>query len=170
MANPRAALSPAYASRKGREPSLKIPYTTGARARAASTKGRSAWGSWAPKGGFMTTVSKEPRPPISPASRTSPWTKVISAPILAAFRLAADQKTDYVELDVQESADGEVVVVHDRDERLAIAHEWPPDSPPLSLATAVVGGAGVRFSVAGGSTKEKVAPPSGLFCAMMHPP
>ncbi|MBK9090064.1 MAG: glycerophosphoryl diester phosphodiesterase membrane domain-containing protein [Holophagales bacterium] len=34
---------------------------------------------------------------------------------LAAFRLAADQKADYVELDVQESADGEVLVVHDSD-------------------------------------------------------
>ncbi len=34
---------------------------------------------------------------------------------LAAFRLAADQKTDDVELDVQESADGEVLVVHDSD-------------------------------------------------------
>jgi glycerophosphoryl diester phosphodiesterase len=34
---------------------------------------------------------------------------------LAAFRLAADQKTDYVELDVQESADGEILVVHDSD-------------------------------------------------------
>lgn len=34
---------------------------------------------------------------------------------LAAFRLAADQRTDFVELDVQESADGQVVVVHDSD-------------------------------------------------------
>lgn len=34
---------------------------------------------------------------------------------LAAFRLAADQGTDYVELDVQESADGEVLVIHDSD-------------------------------------------------------
>lgn len=34
---------------------------------------------------------------------------------LAAFRLAADQEADYVELDVQESADGEVLVVHDSD-------------------------------------------------------
>ena len=34
---------------------------------------------------------------------------------LAAFRLAADQGTDLVELDVQESRDGEVVVVHDSD-------------------------------------------------------
>ncbi len=32
---------------------------------------------------------------------------------LAAFRLAADQQSDFVELDVQESADGEVLVVHD---------------------------------------------------------
>lgn len=34
---------------------------------------------------------------------------------LAAFRLAADEKTDFVELDVQESMDGEVLVVHDSD-------------------------------------------------------
>jgi glycerophosphoryl diester phosphodiesterase len=34
---------------------------------------------------------------------------------LAAFRLAGTQRTDYVELDVQESADGVVVVVHDND-------------------------------------------------------
>jgi glycerophosphoryl diester phosphodiesterase len=34
---------------------------------------------------------------------------------LAAFRLAIEQGTDYVELDVQESKDGEVVVVHDSD-------------------------------------------------------
>jgi glycerophosphoryl diester phosphodiesterase len=34
---------------------------------------------------------------------------------LAAFRLAIDQKADFIELDVQESADGEVVAVHDSD-------------------------------------------------------
>jgi glycerophosphoryl diester phosphodiesterase len=34
---------------------------------------------------------------------------------LSAFRIAAEAKTDFVELDVQESADGEVVVVHDLD-------------------------------------------------------
>jgi glycerophosphoryl diester phosphodiesterase len=34
---------------------------------------------------------------------------------LAAFRLAAEQGADYIELDVQESLDGEVVVVHDSD-------------------------------------------------------
>jgi glycerophosphoryl diester phosphodiesterase len=34
---------------------------------------------------------------------------------LAAFRLAGEQKADFVELDVQESADGVVLVVHDSD-------------------------------------------------------
>jgi glycerophosphoryl diester phosphodiesterase len=34
---------------------------------------------------------------------------------LASFRLAAEQHTDFIELDVQESADGEVLVVHDSD-------------------------------------------------------
>ena len=34
---------------------------------------------------------------------------------LAAFRLAGEQKADFVEFDVQESADGVVVVVHDSD-------------------------------------------------------
>ncbi len=34
---------------------------------------------------------------------------------LAAFRLAIDKGTDFIELDVQESADGEVVVAHDSD-------------------------------------------------------
>jgi len=34
---------------------------------------------------------------------------------LAAFRLAIDQRADFIEFDVQESADGEVVVMHDSD-------------------------------------------------------
>lgn len=34
---------------------------------------------------------------------------------LASFRLACEQGADYIELDVQESADGEVMVVHDSD-------------------------------------------------------
>jgi glycerophosphoryl diester phosphodiesterase len=34
---------------------------------------------------------------------------------LAAFRLAVEQGADFVELDVQESADGEVLVIHDAD-------------------------------------------------------
>jgi glycerophosphoryl diester phosphodiesterase len=34
---------------------------------------------------------------------------------LASFRLAAEQNTDFIELDVQESADGQVLVVHDSD-------------------------------------------------------
>ncbi|HEX5048821.1 MAG TPA: glycerophosphodiester phosphodiesterase family protein [Gammaproteobacteria bacterium] len=34
---------------------------------------------------------------------------------LAAFRLAANERTDFIELDVQESSDGQVLVVHDSD-------------------------------------------------------
>jgi glycerophosphoryl diester phosphodiesterase len=34
---------------------------------------------------------------------------------LAAFNLAAEQHTDFVELDVQETSDGQVIVVHDSD-------------------------------------------------------
>jgi len=34
---------------------------------------------------------------------------------LAAFRLAAEQRTDMIELDVQESSDGQVLVAHDAD-------------------------------------------------------
>jgi glycerophosphoryl diester phosphodiesterase len=34
---------------------------------------------------------------------------------LAAFRLAADQRADLIELDVQESSDGQVLVAHDAD-------------------------------------------------------
>jgi glycerophosphoryl diester phosphodiesterase len=34
---------------------------------------------------------------------------------LAAFRLAVEEGADFVELDVQESADGEVLVIHDKD-------------------------------------------------------
>jgi glycerophosphoryl diester phosphodiesterase len=34
---------------------------------------------------------------------------------LAAFRLAGDQHTDFIELDAQESSDGQVLVVHDSD-------------------------------------------------------
>jgi glycerophosphoryl diester phosphodiesterase len=34
---------------------------------------------------------------------------------LAAFRLAVDQGADFIEFDVQESADGEVIVMHDSD-------------------------------------------------------
>ena len=42
---------------------------------------------------------------------------------LAAFRLAVEQGTDYVELDVQESKDGDVLVVHDSD--LMKLGGWP---------------------------------------------
>jgi glycerophosphoryl diester phosphodiesterase len=47
------------------------------------------------------------------AHRGSSWTAPENT--LAAFRLAAEQQTDFIELDVQESSDGEVLVVHDSD-------------------------------------------------------
>lgn len=53
---------------------------------------------------------------------------------LAAFRLAAEQGSDYFELDVQESADGEVVVVHDSDLMKAGGSElkiWETDAATL---------------------------------------
>ena len=53
---------------------------------------------------------------------------------LAAFRLAAEQGADFVELDVQESADGEVVVVHDSDLMKvggAAAKIWETDAAQL---------------------------------------
>src|SRR6185503_9581025 len=53
---------------------------------------------------------------------------------LAAFRLAADQKTDFIELDVQESADGQVLVAHDSD-LMKVAQEptkiWEGDAATL---------------------------------------
>lgn len=60
---------------------------------------------------FMVTRSS--RPVLVIAHRGSS----AAAPenTLAAFRLAAEQGADFVELDVQESADGQVLVVHDSD-------------------------------------------------------
>jgi glycerophosphoryl diester phosphodiesterase len=60
---------------------------------------------------FAVTKRNEPVAVIAHrgASATAPENT------LAAFRLAIEQGADYVELDVQESADGEVVVVHDSD-------------------------------------------------------
>ncbi len=59
----------------------------------------------------------------APARRSQPVAVIahrgasLAAPenTLSAFRLAVDQQADYVELDVQESKDGEVLVVHDSD-------------------------------------------------------
>ena len=64
--------------------------------------------------GFIAfLIDRNQRPALVIAHRGSS----IIAPenTLAAFRLAADQHTDFIELDVQESADGEVVVAHDSD-------------------------------------------------------
>jgi glycerophosphoryl diester phosphodiesterase len=60
---------------------------------------------------FLTTPGD--RPVLVIAHRGS--SAIAPENTLAAFRLAAEQGTDFVELDVQESADGEVVVVHDSD-------------------------------------------------------
>jgi glycerophosphoryl diester phosphodiesterase len=53
---------------------------------------------------------------------------------LAAFRLAGDQRTDFVELDVQESSDGQVLVVHDSD-LMKVGHHptkiWNSDAATL---------------------------------------
>jgi glycerophosphoryl diester phosphodiesterase len=59
----------------------------------------------------------------APARRSQPVAVIahrgssLAAPenTLSAFRLAVEQRADYVELDVQESKDGEVLVVHDSD-------------------------------------------------------
>jgi glycerophosphoryl diester phosphodiesterase len=53
---------------------------------------------------------------------------------LAAFRLAAEQHTDMVELDVQETADGQVVVAHDADLMKVSGnpiHIWEGDAATL---------------------------------------
>ena len=58
-------------------------------------------------------VNRNQRPVLIIAHRGSSLTAPENT--LAAFRLAADQQSDFVELDVQESADGEVIVAHDSD-------------------------------------------------------
>ena len=60
---------------------------------------------------FMVTRTN--RPVVVIAHRGSSATAPENT--LAAFRLAIEQGADYIELDVQESADGEVLVVHDSD-------------------------------------------------------
>ena len=67
---------------------------------------------------------------------------------LAAFRLAAEQHTDFVELDVQESADGQVLVVHDSD-LMKVGREatkiWEGDAAQLR-AVDIGGYRGSQFS------------------------
>ena len=60
---------------------------------------------------FMVTRSNQPVLVIAHRGASA----VAPENTLAAFRLAIEQGADFVELDVQESADGEVLVVHDSD-------------------------------------------------------
>jgi glycerophosphoryl diester phosphodiesterase len=67
---------------------------------------------------------------------------------LAAFRLAAEQRADFVELDVQESKDGTVLVIHDSD-LMKVGHAamkiWETDA--AQLRTVDIGShAGPQFS------------------------
>ena len=62
---------------------------------------------------FAFAVNRDQRVVVVIAHRGSSATAPENT--LAAFRLAADQGTDFIELDVQESADGQVLVVHDSD-------------------------------------------------------
>jgi glycerophosphoryl diester phosphodiesterase len=58
-------------------------------------------------------VNRDPQPARVIAHRGA--SLVAPENTLAAFRLAAEQRADFVELDVQESLDGQVLVVHDSD-------------------------------------------------------
>jgi glycerophosphoryl diester phosphodiesterase len=62
---------------------------------------------------FAFLVNRNQYPSLIIAHRGS--SAIAPENTLAAFRLAADQHTDFIELDVQESADGQVLVVHDSD-------------------------------------------------------
>jgi len=62
---------------------------------------------------FLFLANRGQQPTLIIAHRGS--SAVAPENTLAAFNLAAEQRTDFVELDVQESADGQVVVVHDSD-------------------------------------------------------
>ena len=77
-------------------------------------------------------VNRNQRPVLIIAHRGSSLTAPENT--LAAFRLAADQKTDFIELDVQESADGQVLVAHDSD-LMKVAQEptkiWEGDAATL---------------------------------------
>jgi glycerophosphoryl diester phosphodiesterase len=58
-------------------------------------------------------VNRNQRPVMIIAHRGSSW--VAPENTLAAFRLAADERADFVELDVQDTSDGQVIVAHDSD-------------------------------------------------------
>ena len=77
-------------------------------------------------------VNRNQSPVLIIAHRGSSWTAPENT--LAAFRLAAEQRTDFIELDVQESADGQVLVAHDSD-LMKVAQEptkiWEGDAAKL---------------------------------------
>jgi glycerophosphoryl diester phosphodiesterase len=77
-------------------------------------------------------VNRNQSPALIIAHRGSSWTAPENT--LAAFRLAAEQRTDFIELDVQESADGQVLVAHDSD-LMKVAREatkiWEGDAATL---------------------------------------
>jgi glycerophosphoryl diester phosphodiesterase len=83
--------------------------------------------------GFVAfLVDRNQRPALVIAHRGSSLTAPENT--LAAFRLAAEQQTDFVELDVQESADGQVVVAHDSDLMKVARYPgkiWEADSAAL---------------------------------------
>jgi glycerophosphoryl diester phosphodiesterase len=62
---------------------------------------------------LVVGIAKRNQPVLVIAHRGSSATAPENT--LAAFRLAAEQGADFIEFDVQESADGEVVVMHDSD-------------------------------------------------------
>ena len=62
---------------------------------------------------FAFLSNRDPRPALVIAHRGA--SAIAPENTLASFRLAAEQHTDFIELDVQESADGQVLVVHDSD-------------------------------------------------------
>jgi glycerophosphoryl diester phosphodiesterase len=62
---------------------------------------------------LVVAVARRNQPVLVIAHRGSSATAPENT--LAAFRLAAEQGADFIEFDVQESADGEVVVMHDSD-------------------------------------------------------
>jgi glycerophosphoryl diester phosphodiesterase len=61
----------------------------------------------------MVATTRRNQPVVIIAHRGSSETAPENT--LAAFRLAVEQRADFIEFDVQESADGEVIVVHDSD-------------------------------------------------------
>jgi glycerophosphoryl diester phosphodiesterase len=83
-------------------------------------------------GMFAFLANRDQFPALITAHRGS--SAIAPENTLAAFRLAAAQHTDFIELDVQESADGQVLVVHDSD-LMKVGHNptkiWDGDAASL---------------------------------------